>query len=476
MSIKDIFGKFNKKKPEKEILDDIDIENNEFYIDEPSKKKNILESINKKYLIIGAIIILVLIIGIIIFNKIPKDGTPLFDLGNLLNQEAVEKDEEQQGIHSLILRNSAWGSLMDDVAIEEKGNLIDYGDDYLTCDYETLFGRTWLPTYLFQDNKLVGIVYEANLSIENLDELSSIHQDVAVNIHYVYEQLYRENNKWATGQDRKYDKNLWTRALLNGKLTMQSVWNSSNEKVFLVTNNKSLFGFLEKQKGEPQKASMAFIIVSDEFLLKNEFEVLMDIKPSSGTAGSYNVNGENIDMTTPDEVNPNSSVGATTNYTGTGTSEGLSDEEFEAIYNEINGANGTNPEGTSGGTTMNPIGQDGSNGSSISNTQQNGTNGTNSNNSNGTNGTTGNSSNNNISGTSGSNPQGTSGSNGSNTNGTGGSGNNNESKNPNVGDDGTGGDMYYQGDDNFEKLPENSVPVTETPVPSYETPNISYYN
>ena len=459
---------FNKKNSNQE-LDSSDIENNEFYLDSSPKKNFYIRKIDKKVIIITAVIIIIIIASFVLINNLSKDDNHLFDLGNLLNQEAADKNEEQQGIHSLILRNAVWGSSMDDVALEERGNLIDYGKEYLTCDYETLFGVTWLPTYLFKDNKLVGIVYEANLSLENLDELSSIHQDVAVNIHYVYEQLYRENNKWATGQDRKYDKNLWTKALLNGKLTMQSVWNSSNEKVFLVTNNKSLFGFLEKQKGEAQKASMAFIIVSDDFLLKNDFDVLMDIKPSASQSGSYNANGENIEMTTPDDVNPNTQVDSTTNYTSTIHSEGLTDEEFEAIYNEINGNNSSdtlvdengNPINketgtTTGGTTMNS--PSGDNGNSISNTQQNGSNNSSSsggsNNSNSGNSSTSNNGNNGTNNSS----SGNGNSNDNNYNGT--SGNNNTGNNGGV----DNSQNEYEDSSSDGKL-ENSTPVTETPTP-----------
>lgn len=361
MSLKDIFKK--KNNTENELLSEEDLNSNEFYVEEPKKKSySKFRYMDKKKLIsygAAAIIILVLLIGGIVkflgMSKEERDS--LFDIGNLLNQEAVEKNEEQQAIHSLILRNSAWGSSMDDVAIEERGNLIDYGDNYLTCDYETLFNLTWLPTYLFKDNKLVAILYEANLSQSNLDELSSLHQDVAVNIHYVYEQLYRENNKWATGQPRKYDKNLWTKSILNGKLTMQSVWNSSNEKIFLVTNNKPLFGFLSKIRGITPKAYMAFIIVSDDYLLTNDFNALMDIKPSSKAYGDfYNAGEQKIELVPADEVNIDTQVDATTNYTETAKPEDISDEEFEAILNELYG---NTEEGTRVDMNGNIIDKDG---------------------------------------------------------------------------------------------------------------------
>lgn len=343
MNLKDILKK--KPKEDSNLISEEDLNNNEFYVEEPESKKRYsrFRYIDRKklitYGIVGIIILILLIFGISkLLHMSKEDRDSLFDIGNLLNQEAVEKNEEQQAIHSLILRNSAWGSSMDDVAIEERGNLIDYGDDYLTCDYETLFGLTWLPTYLFKNNKLVAILYEANLSQSNLDELSSLHQDVAVNIHYVYEQLYRENNKWATGQPRKYDKNLWTKSILNGKLTMQSVWNSSNEKIFLVTNNKPLFGFLQKIRGVTPKAYMAFIIVSDDFLLTNDFNDLMNIKPSSKSYGDfYNAGGQSIELVPADEVNVDSQVGSTTSYIGTSKPDNLSDEEFEAILNELYG-------------------------------------------------------------------------------------------------------------------------------------------
>lgn len=363
MSLKDLVSKFNKNKPVNNNLSEEDISNNEFYIEEPKKKSysRFRYVDRKKIITIGAIAIIVLILlilGIKKFSNMSKEERDdFFNLGNLLNQEAVEKNEEQQTIHSLILRNSAWGSSMDDVAIEERGNLIDYGDDYLTCDYETLFGLTWLPTYLFKDNRLVAILYEANLSQANLDELSSIHQDVAVNIHYVYEQLYRENNKWATGQPRKYDKNLWTKSILNGKLTMQSVWNSSNEKIFLVTNNKPLFGFLQKVRGTSLKAYMAFIIVSDEYLLTNDFNDLMEIKPSNNGYGDiYNAGGTSIELVPADDVNVDTQVGTTTSYTGTVKPDNLTDEEFEAILNELYG---NSEEGTRVDSNGNIIDKDG---------------------------------------------------------------------------------------------------------------------
>lgn len=243
---------------------------------------------NKKKIIIFGIIGLLIIVCILISTKlINNKKKSMIDMGDIMNEQALKKSEEQLKLHSMILRNSTWGASMDEIAFEEKGNLLDYSKDYLTVDYETLFDLNFLPTYLFEKDKLVAILYEADLTIEDLTQLSGIHQGLAVNIHYVYEQLYRENNKWKTGEERKYDKNLWTNAILNGELTLQSIWNSSDEKVFLITDQNPLFGFLQKEKEDTGKAYMSFIIVSDEFLKDNIFDKLLNIKLSDDYNSYY---------------------------------------------------------------------------------------------------------------------------------------------------------------------------------------------
>lgn len=244
------------------------------------KIKEILQKIDKKF-IIAIVAVIVLIVGFFTVKNVffNNDGS-IVDITGLLDEEAAKKSAEQQKIQSMILRNSSWSDDMQKIAYEEKGNLIDYSDNYLTCDYETLFDLNVLPTYLFNKDKLVAILYEVDMSEEDLQEVSTIHQDLSVNIHYVYEQLYREKNSWKTGQARKYDKNLWSNGILSGELSLQSIWNSNNEKVFLITNNQPLFKFLSTEKGEEPKASMSFIVVSDEYLATNKFDNLMKIVPN----------------------------------------------------------------------------------------------------------------------------------------------------------------------------------------------------
>lgn len=245
-----------------------------------NKKKKIL-------LISGIGVIVLLVLIFIIFKIFDNKRNSMIDMGNIMNEPALKKNAEQQKLHSMILRNATWGASIDDIALEEKGNLLDYSDNYLTVDYETLFDITFLPTYLFHKNKLVAILYEADLSLKNLEDLSTIHQDLSVNIHYVYEQLYKENNNWKTGEARKYDKNLWTNSILNGDLTLQSIWNSNDEKVFLITGKKPLFKFLDKEKEDASKAYMSFVIVSDDYLDKKMFDDLLKITPTETYNSDY---------------------------------------------------------------------------------------------------------------------------------------------------------------------------------------------
>lgn len=236
--------------------------------------------INKK--MIGFIILLILIfifsfLGLKFIKSQKKD---LIDMGDIMNEQATKKTEEQLKLHSMILRNTSWNSDFETISNEEKGNIIDSKNKkYITCDYETMFDKKLLPTYLFDNNKLVAILYEVDLSQEDLSNLALIHQTLATNIHYVYEKLYRENNKWKSGEERKFDNNLWTKAITSGNLTLQSIWNSNDEKVFLLTGNKPFFQFLEKEKDRKLTSSITFIVISDEFLKTKGLKDLVNIIP-----------------------------------------------------------------------------------------------------------------------------------------------------------------------------------------------------
>lgn len=245
---------------------------------------------NKKNLIIfiAVIVIVLIIVGISIFFLLRKKE-PIVDMGDILDQQAGQKTEEQLQLHYMIMRNTQWGTDSNSVLNLEAGNILDYDKEkYITCDYETLFDISFIPTYLFNKDELVAILYEADLSAEDNSKISLIHQNLSVNIHYIYENLYRENNKWSSGQERKYDTNLWSNAILNGKLALQSIWNSNTEKVFLLTSNSPYFKFLEKNKEREMSPSITFIVISDEYLRSGKtLNDLIKIEPNNTTLSDY---------------------------------------------------------------------------------------------------------------------------------------------------------------------------------------------
>lgn len=239
-----------------------------------------MKFINKKNIIFSIFIISIILIFFALFMFFnPKK---LINMGNIMNENVATKSEAQQKLHSMILRNSNWDSDYNTIINEEKDNIIDSSSNkYITCDYETLFNRKVLPTYLFDNDKLVSILYELDLSQEDLSNIALIHQDFAVNIHSVYENLYRENNKWKTGEERIFDNNMWTNAIKDGKLTLQSIWNSNNEKVFLLTSNKPFFQFLQTEKQRTLPYSITFLVISDEYLKSKSLNDLVKIIPNT---------------------------------------------------------------------------------------------------------------------------------------------------------------------------------------------------
>lgn len=243
---------------------------------------------NKKNLLIIGIVGILIISSIVLFSLLKKDD-PIIDMGDIMDQQASEKTEEQLQLHYVIMRNMEWGTNSATVLNAEVGNILDYEKGkYVTVDYETLFDVSFVPTYLFDNDKLVAILYEADLSGEDVSTISTIHQDLSVNIHYVYENLYRENNKWISGQERKYDINLWSNAILEGKLTLQSIWNSTSEKVFLLTGHSPYFKFLEKNKEREITPSMTFLIISDTYLRSGKsLNNLVNIVPNNTTLSEY---------------------------------------------------------------------------------------------------------------------------------------------------------------------------------------------
>lgn len=242
---------------------------------------------NKRNIIIVSVIGIILV-GVLIFLLTRKEP-PLVDIGDLLDQQAGQKTEEQLQLHYMIMRNTKWGTDSTTILNAEAGNILDYDKGkYITCDYETLFDVSFVPTYLFDNDKLVAILYEADLSAEDTSKISLIHQNLSVNIHYIYENLYRENNKWISGEERKYDTNLWSNAILNGKLTLQSIWNSNTEKVFLLTGHSPYFGFLEKAKEREISPSTTFIVISDTYLREGKsLNNLVKIIPNKTTVSDY---------------------------------------------------------------------------------------------------------------------------------------------------------------------------------------------
>lgn len=246
---------------------------------------NILK--DKKVLIGGVVLIIlvVLMIGLFSFFKNRKD---IIDMGDVMNEQASEKNEEQLQLHYMITRNTQWGTDFKTILESEAGNILDYKkNSYITCDYETVFGWRFLPTYLFDNGKLVSIIYEMDLTSEDTTTISLIHQDLAVNIHFIYENLYRENNKWVSGQERKYDTNLWSNAINEGRLTLQSIWNSSDEKVFLLTGKDSFFSFLNKNKERVVNPFSTFLVISDDYLKNGgTFSGLTKIVATEGASQS----------------------------------------------------------------------------------------------------------------------------------------------------------------------------------------------
>lgn len=232
-------------------------------------------------IVIGlGVVIIILIATFVISRLIQREN--LIDIGDIMNEQASEKTEEQLQYHYIITRNSTWGEDYDSIYSKETGNIIDAEKGkYITVDYETLFDVKFLPTYLFDGGDLCAILYEADLGAEDISQISLIHNDFAVSIHYVYENLYRENNKWSSGQARKYDTNLWSNAILDGKLTLQSIWNSNDEKVFLLTGQSSYFKFIEHDKERTLNPAMSFIVIEDDYLEKNNFNDLVKIIPSN---------------------------------------------------------------------------------------------------------------------------------------------------------------------------------------------------
>ena len=243
------------------------------------KDKDFKEIIKDKRVLIGIGVVLVLIIALIVGTKLKKEKD-LIDMGGLMDEQASEKSEEQLQYHYMITRNTQWGDDYSDILVNEEGNVLDYDKNtYITVDYETLFDLKFLPTYLFEKGKLVAILYEADLTAEDVDTVSLTHSGFAASISYVYENLYRENNKWSSGQDRKYDTNLWSKAVLDGKLTEQSIWNSNSEKVFLITGQKSYFKFIEKNKERDLTPSMSFIVIADDYIENHTFNDIVKITP-----------------------------------------------------------------------------------------------------------------------------------------------------------------------------------------------------
>jgi len=229
---------------------------------------------NKKIIIPVAIVLILCLFG---------GGLFYFKSKKVTTQKAkpTEKQIVAENVKAFLLRDSSWGQDYASIVKKEDGNIIDSGKDYIVVEYEDVFGRKHLPTYLFKDNLLVGIAYERSLKEEEKKLLALDHQTIAAQIHLVYEQLYKEEFKWNDSQVKIYDNNLWNNSILTGELTMESIWNGKDENIYLYTTSTPNFEFLLRTDKDVTVGHQYFVLVSNDYLKKNKVEDLQAIKPNN---------------------------------------------------------------------------------------------------------------------------------------------------------------------------------------------------
>lgn len=235
---------------------------------------NFLKSKKGKFILLGiaaALIVFIVIISIVNSSK-KKD---IIDLGPISTDIVLSEEQLQE--HYMLIRNTSWGDSYDDILDNEAGNVLSsQANSYIVCDYETLFGYNALPVYLFDNSGLISITYLFETSNIETSAISKYHQNIGAGIYSTYPNLYKENNIWSSGQDRIYDINLWSSSIMNGTLTMQSVWNGVNEKVFLVTSKTPYFNFLDKEKGVESDVHVSMVILSNDYLRNDSFKSLVN--------------------------------------------------------------------------------------------------------------------------------------------------------------------------------------------------------
>lgn len=238
---------------------------------------------NKKIILIISLIFVIIAVVILVKNIIPPPKQNIVD--NLVeNTETPENQNEKQP--NFLLMDMVWGSKAKDILNKENENnsnrslILSSGEQYITYDYSNVFGKQFLPTYLFDnDDNLVAILYERLIDDLEKNNLSLEHQKLASKIHLIFQELYKEEFLWKNTQKKAYDKNLWNKAILNGELEMNSIWLGSHEKIQLTTTAYPLFDFLYEETQDTSNGYQAIIIVSDEYLKTNKLNTLYEIKP-----------------------------------------------------------------------------------------------------------------------------------------------------------------------------------------------------
>ena len=235
----------------------------------------------KKKILILIIAILLIVVAFIGINKLINKPV-VEEVPELSEEEQAEilKRIEREEMSAFILRNILWEEDYNMIKEREGSNILDDGKDYITVDYESVFGEEHLPTYLFNGDELVAILYERVLNEDDKESLAFLHQKVASQIHFVYEKLYKEDFVWKNSKEKKYDNKLWNKSILSGELTMNSTWNGVDEKISLYTMNVPKFEFLFRDKEDLELGYQAFIVVSEKYLEDNSMENLTKIKPN----------------------------------------------------------------------------------------------------------------------------------------------------------------------------------------------------
>jgi len=236
----------------------------------------------KKIFTIIISIVILLIVATLIWLFVSKKKKAVKEEPTIV--PILKEIRQNEPSENPLKREHNWGDSKETIIEKEKVTYSEYLNDqshYVTYNYTEVFDEEMLLTYMFNSDKLIGVLYERVLNDLDRKNIAIDHQFFTSEITSMLNKDFKKTLDWSTFYKKIYDNNLWSDSLIKGDLEASIMWdNAGLDEVYLFTSAFPMFDFLFVETEEFGLGNQSILVVDSEYVKNNGIAKVFEIRPS----------------------------------------------------------------------------------------------------------------------------------------------------------------------------------------------------